>query len=74
VLDSIGLTVDSEHMDEILIKIKCQEALNSLREEAKRNDASRFTSLIKNRLDSRDDGILEFLLHKQYGFRDYVYR
>ena len=73
-LDPLGLRVASEHMDEALIRVKCQEAFTSLREEPKRNDESRVTTLLKNRMDSREDGLLEFLLHKQYGFREHVYR
>ena len=73
-LDPLGLTVANEHIDEALIRAKCQEAFTSLREESKRNDESSFTTLLKNRMDSREDGLLEFLLHKQYGFREYVYR
>jgi hypothetical protein len=53
VLGLLGLTVDSEHMDEALIRVKCQEVFTSLREKSKRNEESRFTMLLKNRMDSR---------------------
>ena len=65
---------NSHTLEEMAIRIGCTAKLVALKEESSKHDSSRFTRLIKNRIANRDNeyGLLDFLLHKKYSFRDHT--
>jgi hypothetical protein len=64
----------SQLLEESAIRKSCLEKRLALKEEAKTLDSSKFTKLVRNRLANRnkEDGVLEFLIHKIHAFRDYA--
>jgi hypothetical protein len=64
--------ISSPQLEETTIRRSCNEMLAAMKDEAKTHDSCRFTKFIKNRLEQKEDNLLEFILHKAHSIRDFI--